>query len=246
MTLSPKEYAIARDVLLLRSLEEQEFQSVIAASKVSTVEDGGFFFMEEDRASRAYVLLEGKVKLTQVTLDGQQVLLEYLSPGRLFGIIAVLENFTYPVTAQAVGRCRALGWDQETLTRLMEQYPRMALSALRILAGKIRLFQHQVQELSTQRVEQRIARTILRLARQSGRKTPEGVLIDLPLSRQDLAEMTGTTIYTVSRVLKEWEKRGLVESKRQQVLICSPHGLVMIAEDLPSERVRPDVGLDHF
>ncbi len=246
MTLSPEEYAIARDVLLLRALEEQEFQSVIAASKVITVEDGAFFFMEEDCAEKAYVLLDGKVKLTQITLDGQQVLLEYLTPGRLFGIIAVLENFTYPVTAQAVGRCRALWWDRATLNQLMEQYPRMALNALRILAGRIRLFQYQVQELSTQRVERRIARAILRLARQSGRKTAEGVLIDLPLSRQDLAEMTGTTLYTVSRVLKEWEKRGVVESKRQQVLIRSPHGLVIIAEDLPSEKVQPDVDLDTF
>jgi CRP-like cAMP-binding protein len=73
---------------------------------------------------------------------------------------------------------------------------------------------------------------VLRLARQSGRKIEAGVLIDLPLTRQDLAEMTGTTLYTVSRVLTEWEDRGLVQSKRQRVVIRSPHGLVKIGEDL--------------
>jgi len=58
-------------------------------------------------------------------------------------------------------------------------------------------------------------------------------LIDLPLSRQDLAEMTDTTLYSVSRVLKEWDKRGVVQSKRQQIIICLPHILVILAEDFP-------------
>ena len=104
---------------------------------------------------------------------------------------------------------------------------------MRIMAGQIREFQNRVRELSTQRVERRIARTILRLARQSGRKTEQGVLVDLPLSRQDIAEMTGKTLYTVSRVLSDWEKRGLVQSERQQVIITHPHGLVSLAEDIP-------------
>jgi DNA-binding transcriptional regulator YhcF (GntR family) len=72
------------------------------------------------------------------------------------------------------------------------------------------------------------------LARQSGKKIDTGVLIDLPLSRQDLAEMTGTTLYTVSRVLKNWEKQEIIKSKRQQIVILYPHGLVSIAEDLPT------------
>ena len=72
-----------------------------------------------------------------------------------------------------------------------------------------------------------------RLDRQSGRKIEDGVLIDLPLTRQDLAEMTGTTLYTVSRVLTEWDNQGLVQSQRQRVVIRAPHRLVKIGEDLP-------------
>ena len=115
----------------------------------------------------------------------------------------------------------------------MERSPRMALNALRIMAGQIRQFQNSVKDLCTQRVEQRIARAVLRLARQSGRKIENGILIDLPLSRQDLAEMTGTTLYSVSRVLKNWENRGLVQSKRQQIIICLPHIIVNLAKDSP-------------
>ncbi len=232
MKIAQSEIEIARGAAVFRDLSQAEFDPVIAAANIRELGEGTYFFLEEDPAEIAYVLIEGKVKLTQITTDGQQVILGYLVPGRVFGIIAILKKVTYPVSAEAVGHCRALAWDRATMNQLMEASPRLALNALHIMAGQIREFQNRVRELSTQRVEQRIARAVLRLAGQSGKKTDEGVLIDLPLSRQDLAEMTGTTLYTVSRFLKEWEKKGLVQSKRQQVIIQSPHGLVTIAEDL--------------
>jgi CRP-like cAMP-binding protein len=233
--LAQTEIETAQKSAIFRGLSQDEFALVVEVARLKELEQGAYFFMEEDPAKIAYVLVDGKVKLTQVTTDGQQVILGYLTPGRIFGIIAILKGVAYPVSAEAVGTCRALAWPRETMNQQMEKTPRLALNALRIMAGQIREFQNRVRELSTQRVEQRIARAVLRLTRQSGRKTAEGVLIDLPLSRQDLAEMTGTTLYTVSRVLKEWEKNGLVQSKRQQVIILSPHGLVLIAEDIPGE-----------
>jgi CRP-like cAMP-binding protein len=230
---------ILRNTALFGGLPEDELTQIIETAYLSRLEDGAFFFFEANPAEAVYVLLEGKVKLTQVTNEGQQVILGYLSPGRQYGIIAMLPGQPYPVSAQAVGKSQALTWDQATLTRLAERFPRIALNALKIMAGQIREFQNRVRELSTQRVERRIARTVLRLARQSGRKIDGGVLVDLPLSRQDIAEMTGTTLYTVSRVLSNWEERGLVKSERQQVIITYPHGLVSLAEDIPVDDVEP-------
>ena len=80
-------------------------------------------------------------------------------------------------------------------------------------------------------MERRVARAVLRLVRQAGKRIPEGVLIDIPLSRQDLAEMTGTTLYTVSRILSDWEQKGLVSTGRERVVLCKSHELVIIAED---------------
>jgi CRP-like cAMP-binding protein len=116
----------------------------------------------------------------------------------------------------------------------IQDYPVIRDNIIHIMGRQIAEFQSRIRELSTQRVERRIARAILRLAQQSGVKTEQGVLINLPLSRQDLAEMTGTTLYTVSRFLKQWESQGLVLSKREKVIITHPHGLVSIAEDLVS------------
>jgi CRP-like cAMP-binding protein len=114
----------------------------------------------------------------------------------------------------------------------MELFPGLALNGLRLVAGRFQELQSRYQELATERVERRVARTLLRLARQTGRRTEEGVLIDLPLSRQDLGEMTGTTLYTVSRILSNWEQQALIQTGRERVIICNPHGLVVIAEDL--------------
>jgi CRP-like cAMP-binding protein len=233
MSLTQLEIETASSSAFLKGLNYSELEAVFSAARIKNLRDGAFFFIENDPADKAYILLSGKVKLAQLTPDGQQVILGYLVSGRAYGIIAILKKATYPVSAQAVGNSRALYWDQDTLNQILEQYPRIALNAMRIMAGQIREFQNTIRDLSTQRVEQRIARAVVRLARQSGKKTSEGVLIDLPISRQDLAEMTGTTLFTVSRVFKAWENQGLVMSQRQRVLITFPHGLVKIAEDLP-------------
>ena len=246
MSLSPTEINIAHNSAILRDLSDQALTLVLDSAIIKNLPDGAFFFHEENPATHAYILLEGKVKLVQVTTDGQQVILGYLVPGRVYGIIAILKKVSYPVSAQAVGICKSLVWDQDTLNQLMEKYPRLALNSLRIMSGQIRGFQNSVRDLSTKRVEQRIARAILRLARESGKKIKAGILIDLPLSRQDLAEMTGTTLFTVSRTLKDWEKQELIVSQRQRVVITSPHGLVTIAEDLPAPELQelPSVGED--
>jgi len=118
------------------------------------------------------------------------------------------------------------------MERLMEQHPKIAFNLLQIVAHRLQELQERFRELVTDRVERRVARTLLRLVRQAGRKVEDGVLIDFPLSRQDLAEMAGTTLFSVSRILSGWEKQGVIKTGRQRILITSPHKLVTIAEDL--------------
>lgn len=233
--LSPELQEVVRQTMLFRELEPAQVQQVLAAARLQKQSDGSFFFMEGDPARSSYALVAGKVRLSQVTPDGQQVILGYIGPGREFGIIAALGELSYPVSAQAVGDSQALVWPSEKLNELMDTFPRITRNALYIMARQIREFQARIRELSTQRVERRIARTLLRLAQQSGVRTEAGVRIELPLTRQDLAEMSGTTLYTVSRTLSQWEAQGMVVSGREQVTISQPHALVHLAEDLPGE-----------
>lgn len=223
---------------LFKDLTEQELQLVSRAFRTQCYEEGSFLYFQEDLATHIYVLLEGRVKMTQLTPEGQQVILHFVSPGEVFGVVAVLIDTTFPASAQVVEDSLVAIWDKSSMYDLMIRIPRIAINALSILAEHTRHFQDRIRELSTERVERRIARTLLRLARETGRRVEAGVLLDLSLSRQDLAEMTGTTLFTVSRTLSQWEAKGILKSGREQVIILYPHGLVEIAEDLPSESKR--------
>ena len=115
------------------------------------------------------------------------------------------------------------------MTGLMERYPRIALNTLRELSGRMQELRERYLELATEPVEQRIAHTVLRLSAQVGSQTTNGLLIDMPLSREDLGAMTGATLYTVSRVLRGWHKRGFVAVGRQRVAILQPDAIRSIA-----------------
>lgn len=197
---------------------------------------GEFLFHQGEPAVAFYVIIEGRVRLSQVTPEGHQVIIRFVGPGDGLGIIVVLSNTTYPLAAEAVADTTALRWGYEAAIELMAEFPRLALNGMRLVAGRFQDLQNRYRELATERVEQRVARALMRLARQTGKRTEEGVLLDLPLSRQDLGEMTGTTLYTVSRILSGWEQAGLITSGRERIVICNPHGLVAIAEDLPNKK----------
>lgn len=218
---------------LFQDLHPDKLPSIIEAAHTRTVNQDEFFFHQGDPATSLYLLVTGKARLLQVTPEGNQVLLRFIAPGEMLGGVAFLSEAIYPVSAQAVSDCTAASWDGETMARLMEQYPPIAINAMRHLTDRIKELQDRVRELSTERVERRIANALLRLVQQTGQKTPEGVLINLPLSRQDVAEMTGTTLYTVSRILSRWEQAGIVDIGRERVVIRIPHRLVIIAHDLP-------------
>ncbi|HQO64278.1 MAG TPA: Crp/Fnr family transcriptional regulator, partial [Syntrophorhabdus sp.] len=105
------------------------------------------------------------------------------------------------------------------------------VNMLGVAFDRLQDLQARYLELFAEQVEQRIARALLRIMRQSGRKTNEGILIDFPLSRQGLADYTGTTVYTVSRVLSAWEKKGWVISRRERITVSDPHALVLFTEN---------------
>lgn len=221
---------------LFRELSAAQIGEMLRAGRPRKVARDAFLFQQGEPAAALYLLLTGRMRIQQVTPEGQQVLLRVITPGEMFGGITLLKEALFPASARAVEECTALGWDLDTMIQLMEQHPRLALNALGLLAARLETLQERYRELATERVERRVARTLLRLTRQTGRRVAEGVLIDFPLSREDLAEMTGATLYTVSRILSGWERQGLIESGRQRILIRRPHGLVSIAEDLPTDR----------
>ena len=222
-----------RESSLFAGVSDQGFDQVLESGIVRSVEGGGFFFMQGDPATHAYILVSGRVKMLQIAPNGQQITLRIMTPGQSFGGIALLHpKAGFPATAQAEEDSTAVAWDTAHLRELAKSEPSIPLNAMQLMHGYITELQERQQALVTGRVEQRIARILLKLAADSGKKVEEGVLIDMPLTRQDVAEMSGTTLFTVSRTLNEWERSGLLKIGRERVIIREPHGLVRIADDL--------------
>lgn len=215
---------------MLKDLSEQECLRFLEHGRPRYVNAGSYFFHQGEPAELFYILAEGQVKLTQITANGDQVILQIIGPGGGIGIIVALGEMEYPAAAEAMEDCLAYAWDRQTARRLMLEIPQLALNGMELVARRFANLQARYQEIATQRVEQRVAITILRLARQFGKREGHGVLIDMALSRQDLAEMTGTNFYNVSRILNKWEQTGIVSLGRMRVVINKAHELVLISE----------------
>lgn len=225
--------AVLHGMRLFAGLDAADLADVIRFAQTRRVAKGAKFFSQGDPAATCHALIDGRIKMVQTGADGQQVVVRFIGPGETFGTVAVFTGASFPVDAIAMADCVEVSWSAATMTDLMLSHPRIALNALGIVGVRLQEVQNRLREVSTERVERRVAHALLRLVRQAGRRVEGGVEIAFPLTRQDVAEMTGTTLHTVSRILSAWEAQGLVESSRQQVMIRQPHRLVAIAEDIP-------------
>jgi CRP/FNR family transcriptional regulator, nitrogen oxide reductase regulator len=182
-------------------------------------------------AQRLELVAAGTVKLTRPTTIGRDVLLEVLGPGSLFGRVDLLGDTTYTDTATANTDCCILVTTAGEFREILRAYPAAAIAALEYVSERMQSAHDVIEQLSAYPVERRVAATLLTLAERLGREDETGILIDMPLSRQDLADMTGTTVETASRVLSRLRQDGLIASGRRWVSIVDKPGLERLAED---------------
>ena len=221
-----------RQVNVFQNATDEDLKMFVQNSIERSIEEGEFFFFQGDPAVYFYVLISGRAKLMQMNPAGQQVNLRTINEWQMFGALgAVRDNAAYPATAQALEHSTALAIKSDFLREMMQSRPYLSFDLMKLMTSYIQEMQERYRELATEKVERRIAHALLRLVAQMGIKIAGGG-IELTFTRQDLAEMSGTTLYTVSRVLSEWEKQGLVEAGRERVSIRKPHELVRISEGL--------------
>jgi CRP-like cAMP-binding protein len=194
--------------------------------------DDEILFHQDDPATVFYLILEGQLKILQTTPEGFEVILHMLGPGDIVGALPTIGKGTYPAGATSLGSTLVAFVVAESFDNLLQEYPLIAKNLLRFATRVLQRSHLKIRELATERVERRIARALSRLAGQLGRKLDGQIHLDFPLSQQDLAEMTGTTVYTVSRTLNVWKRQGILEHGRERILILEPHKLIEIGEDL--------------
>lgn len=225
--------SVIAELPLFRDFSREQLADILRNATSRRYPKNTNVFEQDDKAHSFFVLLHGRLRVVKLTSDGQQVVIRYINPGDLFGIAMAIGRDTYPATSTAVVDSIALAWPTSIWPDMMARYPALGISTMQTIGSRLQDTQTRVVEMSTEEVSRRVAHALLRLAKQSGRKVDQGIEIDFPISRQDIAEMTGTTLHTVSRLLSSWEGEGLVEGGRQRIILKDPHRLFLLAEGTP-------------
>lgn len=221
--------SLLRDLPPFRKLDKPQIRQILDLAKPVRCDAGLAVFSEGMPVERFFLLLDGHIRVIRTTAAGDQIIVLHIAPGQLFGIGAALGRTTYPATAMAADDCLALAWPNRLWATFCARYDGFATENHKVVGERVGEMNIRIVELATQQVEQRVASAVLRLITQTGRKVESGIEIGMPISRQNISDMTGTTLHTVSRLLSAWERDGIVVSARRKITVTAPHRLVVLS-----------------
>jgi len=222
-------WATVESAPLFIGVSPEDFRRISAAARLKRFKRGEMLYVEGDPVERALLLISGSVKITQVGSKGLEVILRLGGPGDVLDEVSLFSTGRHCTTAQAIRGCGALVWDAGIFKAMVECLPVLYQNMIRFTCGHLQELEERFRELATERVAPRVARQLIRLQEQAG--SPQKVDVEIGLSRAGLAQMTGTTLYTVSRLLSGWEARGLVNSRRESVMISDVRSLRKVFEE---------------
>lgn len=212
-----------------KGLDAREVRNVLDQASLCHHDPETAVFREGFDADRFYLLLDGYIRVVKISAEGDQVIVLHIPSGELFGIAKALEYETYPATAITVTHAVTLSWPMSLWESFVSKYAGFAARTFKTVGARVSEMKDRIVEMSTQQVDQRIANAVLRLINQSGRKIDDVIEIDFPITRQDISNMTGTTLHTVSRTMSKWEKQGLIESRRKKIVVRDAHSIVILS-----------------
>lgn len=186
-------------------------------------------FHAGDPATSLYVVATGTAKVVRPSLDGTEVLLDIARPGDFFGVLPSLGVETYADSAWALTPLCVLALDGAAFEEVLDEHPSVARAGLRVVAQRLDQAQSHIHAMAAATSEQRVAGALVMLAGRVGVPRSNGLLLDLPLSRDDLASLTGTASETVSRVLARLQRDGLIDSGRRWIAIVDLPALEELA-----------------
>ncbi len=213
---------------LFRGIPPADCAAICASARPKVFTRGEMLYFKGDSVQQVMLLTSGSVKLTQFGASGTEVILSVRTPGEVLGAIGLLTTGKHRTAAQVFRLCRVLTWEARTFKVWMDRSLTLHHNMVNILGDDLVELEERFQELATEKVASRVARQVLRLCDKIGRPIEGG--IEIGLSRQELAQMTGTTLFTVSRLLSAWEELGIVKASRETVAIWDPRALHSLAD----------------
>ena len=216
---------ILRKSSIFSSLNDDELTELAGLAIERSFMSNEFIFWDGDAPEWFYIVAEGQVKVLKYSSSGKEFIIAFFGSGEMFGEVAVFENKPYPASAQAVAETRVVGIKRDKFLSFLVNRPQVALRIINVLAGRLRDAQGRLRDFAGERVEQRLASVLLMLSAKLG--------LTLPFTRQEVAEMAGTTTETAIRVMSHLKDRGIIHAVRGKVIILDEEKLRLLSEGPP-------------
>ena len=218
-----KQFALFAEVI------PEELDLILGAAREKRFDKRETIFSEGDPVRHVTMVVSGIVKVTQMGLNGNEVILRLNAAGEIVGSYRVCVNCSHCATAQAVQSCVALVWDAVAFEKMLARIPTFRRNTVRALEERLLEMEQRFREVSTEKVGSRLSSELVRLSDRLRRCTENG-LLEITLSRAELAQLTGTTLFTVSRLLCQWQTQGIVRVRRESVLVQDFAALAQISQ----------------
>ena len=227
----PKAISVLRSNAILKLLPEEDLEQLAASCRTVRAEKGEILWFKGADVDFLGLAADGWVKMVRTSPQGNDVTIELFGPGHLFGLMGAITGTGCPLTARAIND---LWYVRVPKQMMLEVYGRsiavkdhlIRMAALR-LHGAVEL----MARLSSGSVEQRIAAILFILAESYGVKESDGILLQCPLTRQEISEMASTTVESTIRTMSRWQKDGLISTERQQILITDERRLANVLNE---------------
>ncbi len=201
---------------MLNASDMEEVKPYLIPAKFKKKE---VIFSEGDPSDWLYVVIKGKVKITKLSQGGREIILEIISPMDFFGGVAVMRGFPYPANAVAMDDAEVLKISRSNLMRILDRFPNLMYCMAMNIGDRIKVSHEALKNIAVEKVESRIASLLIKLADKAGSKTDDTVAIDMKLTKQDIADMVGTTVETSIRTMSKFKKLGIVSEKGGKIAI---------------------------
>jgi len=217
--------AILKRSLIFSGLNESDLSALSKLAMSRALKAGEFRFWEVDAPAHFYIVASGRVKVLKHSSLGKEFVVAFFGPGEIFGEVAVFEKRPYPASAQAIADTEVLGIGKDEFLAFLSGRPEVSLRVINMLSGRLRDAQNRLNALAGERAEQRVAKTLLMLSSKLGQS--------LPFTRQEIADMSGTTIETTIRVMSRMKSGGILRSHRGRTDILDETRLRLLSEGPP-------------
>ncbi len=216
---------VLKKIGLFKDLSDNELKELAPYLSIAIYRKRETIFSEGEPPEWFYIVKSGKVKITKLSHEGKELILEIISPPDIFGGVAVLKNFPYPANAIAMEDTEAIRITRSNLMRLVDRFPNLMYFIALQLGDRMKSSHDSLKNIALERVEARIAALLLKLAGKVGVETKKGILIDMRITKQDVADMVGTTVETSIRTFSKFKKQGLVTDSDGKIIISDREGL---------------------